>query len=151
MMPVNNPLPDLAATESLAKRLACCVHSGDVLALQGLLGVGKTTFARAFLRALDVTGEVPSPTFTLVQMYETPNFLVHHFDLYRLKNENELDELGWDDACASGLVVVEWPERGADRMPKDRLVLHFTLDEKDRRNCELTPHGTWIKRLKEIS
>ncbi len=150
MISLDNPLPDLAATGQLAQRLAPHLHAGDVLALQGALGAGKTTFARALLQALGITGEVPSPTFTLLQTYETPNFPIHHFDLYRLKDESELDELGWDDACAEGLVIVEWPERGEGRMPDDRLVMEFAMNGNDR-HCRLKPYGAWVKRLRDMS
>lgn len=144
------PLPGLAATEALAQRLAPHLKRGDTVALQGPLGAGKTAFARALLRTLGIAGEVPSPTFTLVQTYETPRFPVFHFDLYRLKSADELDELGWDDARADGLVIVEWPERGETRMPGDRLVLRFAMDDKNNRRCGIEPQGEWVKRLEEI-
>jgi tRNA threonylcarbamoyl adenosine modification protein YjeE len=150
MISLDNPLPNLAATEHLAQRLAPYLRAGDVLALQGALGAGKTTFARSLLQALGIIDDIPSPTFTLLQTYEGQDFLIHHFDLYRLKHADELDELGWDDACAEGLVIVEWPERGEGRMPDGRLVLEFTMNEKSRR-CRLQPYGKWAKRLKEMS
>jgi tRNA threonylcarbamoyl adenosine modification protein YjeE len=151
MASLNIPLSDLAATKRLAQRLAPHLRKGDVLALDGVLGAGKTTFARALLQALGVEGEVPSATFTLVQNYDAADFPVFHFDLYRLKNEDDLDELGWDDALAEGMTVVEWPELGASRMPKNRLLLHFTVDAADRRHCALVPYGTWRARLQAIS
>jgi tRNA threonylcarbamoyl adenosine modification protein YjeE len=144
-------LPDLAATERLAQRLAPHLRCGDTLALEGPLGAGKTTFARALLHALGVTGEVPSPTFTLVQSYETKDFSIHHFDLYRLKSEAELDELGWDEALGDVVLLVEWPERAAGRLPASRLVLHFATDGKGARFCAFEAHGEWIERLKALS
>lgn len=143
-------LPDLVETEQLAKKLAPLLKSGDVVALQGELGAGKTTFARALLQALGVKGEVSSPTFTLLQTYEVPNLTISHFDLYRLKNESELEELGWDEACAQSLVIVEWPERAQHHMPEDYLTLRFTL-EKNQRQCGLEAHGAWAERLKGFS
>ena len=140
------PLPDLASTQALAASLAPHLRVGDVVALTGDLGVGKTEFARALLRALGVSGDVPSPTFTLLQTYEINDLLVSHFDLYRLKAADELDELGWDDALADGVVLVEWPERADGRMPADRLTLHFTLTPDGARQCGIEKHGSWTSR-----
>ncbi len=121
-------LPDLAATEALAREIAPTLKKGDVIALYGDLGAGKTTFARALLHALGVTGDVPSPTFTLVQTYEINGLLISHFDLYRLKSSDELDELGWDDALHDGAAIVEWPERTGSRLPARHKEMHFMLD-----------------------
>lgn len=149
MIPAHNVLPDMAATEALARHLAPYVKRGDLLALQGPLGAGKTAFARALLRVLGVTSEVPSPTFTLMQTYDVAELTIHHFDLYRLKSESELDELGWDDALAEGAVLVEWPERCQDRLPNDYLLLRFSMNEQNQRFCDLQPFGVWTERLKE--
>jgi len=143
-------LKDLAATEGLAKKLSTRVKNGDVLALEGMLGAGKTAFARALLQALGVVGDVPSPTFTLLQIYELPTFTAYHFDLYRLQNSEELDELGWDDALSDGLALVEWPERAESRMPADALVLRFAR-EGESRTCVIIPRGAWIDRLQGFS
>ncbi|MBX9924894.1 MAG: tRNA (adenosine(37)-N6)-threonylcarbamoyltransferase complex ATPase subunit type 1 TsaE [Hyphomicrobiaceae bacterium] len=109
---------DEAGLTRLAQRVAFAVRPGDLILLDGDLGAGKTTFARAMLRALGhpADAEVPSPTFTLVQSYETPRMTVAHFDLYRLSDAAELDELGLDDALAGGIALVEWPERGGNRI-----------------------------------
>jgi tRNA threonylcarbamoyl adenosine modification protein YjeE len=104
-------LPDLAATAALGVRIASLLKPGDLVALKGDLGAGKTTLARAILAALAVEEKVPSPTFTLVQTYETPSLTVSHFDLYRLKTPSELEELGLDEALDRGAALVEWPER----------------------------------------
>ena len=144
-------LPDLAATESLAQKLIPLLRRGDVLALQGDLGAGKTTFARALVRAFGIQGDVPSPTFTLVQLYETATFPLYHFDLYRLKDPSELDELGWDDALADGVTLIEWPEHAGSRLTEDRLTLSFAAHGKDGRQCTLTGPEHWIQRLKGIS
>jgi tRNA threonylcarbamoyl adenosine modification protein YjeE len=140
------PLPDLATTEALAYKLAPLLRRGDMLALQGDLGAGKTAFARPLLRALGVTGEVPSPAYTLVQHYETAAFPVYHFDLYRLKDASELDELGWDDAMADGVMLVEWPEHAGNRLPDNRLTLRFALNGEAERQCALEGHGGWAER-----
>lgn len=110
-------LPDLAATDALAARIAAGLRTGDCVALKGDLGAGKTTLARAILRRLGVTEHVPSPTFTLVQSYETARGPVFHFDLYRVKDARELEELGFDEAIDTGIALVEWPERAGDRLP----------------------------------
>ena len=102
-------LPDLAATGALGAAIAEGLTMGDAVALWGDLGAGKTTLARAVLRALGVTEDVPSPTFTLVQTYDTPRLTVSHFDLYRLKDPRELEELGFDAALEDGAGLVEWP------------------------------------------
>ena len=105
-------LPDLAATTALAARLAARLRPGMAVLLEGPLGAGKTEFARAVLRALvaDPALEVPSPTFTLVQSYDTPRGPVHHLDLWRLSGPAGLDELGWDELL-DDIVLVEWPDR----------------------------------------
>ena len=96
----------------LASRLALFLKAGDVIALSGPLGAGKTTFARALVARLGGEGEVPSPTFALMQRYETPRLTLTHCDFYRLEPA-ELDELGLDDALSEGAVLIEWPERAA--------------------------------------
>jgi len=108
-------LNDETVTAELGARIAAAIRRGDVVALSGELGAGKTALARAILRALGVTGHVPSPTFTLVQAYDTPSLVVHHFDLYRIEDEHELRELGLDDAKEEGAVLIEWPDRGMPR------------------------------------
>ena len=118
-------LADLAATEALAAALARAVEPGDVICLAGELGVGKTAFARAFLRASDVTDEVPSPTFNLMLHYDTAAGTVWHIDLYRLSAPEELTELGLEDAFASAICLIEWPDRLGELAPPDRLELAF--------------------------
>ena len=112
-------LPDEAATAAFGEDLAAALQPGDVIGLSGDLGAGKTTLARAIIRALadDPRLEVPSPTFTLVQTYALGRLALAHFDLYRLASPDELDELGLDEATADGAVLVEWPERAGDRLP----------------------------------
>ena len=128
-------LPDEAATAALAEDIAAGLAVGDIVALSGGLGAGKTTFARALLRALagDPDLEVPSPTFTLVQTYAVGRLTVAHFDLYRISGIDELDEIGLADAAKEGVVLVEWPERAGNRLPAERLSIVFTIAGSGRR------------------
>lgn len=114
-------------TQDLARTMAATLAPGDVLCLNGDLGAGKSTFARALIRALcgipDL--DVPSPTFTLVQNYDSPHGPVWHFDLYRIRNSDEIWELGWEDALAEGIVIVEWPERLGSLRPASAKTIYF--------------------------
>ena len=123
-------MPNEAATLALAKWLAGFARPGDFIALAGDLGAGKTTFARAFLRALlgDPELEAPSPTFTLMQVYEGPEFPVVHADFYRLRGAEELAELGWDEVVEGAVTLAEWPNRAAEALPPDRLEIEFVFD-----------------------
>lgn len=126
-------LENLAAVEQLAERIAPHLKRGDVLQLKGDLGVGKTTFTRALITALaGTTVEVPSPTFTIVQHYELPQFTLYHFDLYRLKNSSELIEVGLEQALSEGVAVLEWPELAQDFLPRESLVLEFSYSGQGR-------------------
>ncbi|MEJ0096770.1 MAG: tRNA (adenosine(37)-N6)-threonylcarbamoyltransferase complex ATPase subunit type 1 TsaE [Bauldia sp.] len=128
-------LPDEAATAALAEDVAARLKPGDVVALSGGLGAGKTTFARALLRALadDPGLDVPSPTFTLAQTYRAGRLAVTHFDLYRLASPDELDEIGFAEAAEDGAVLVEWPERAGDRLPATALDVAFVIAGAGRR------------------
>lgn len=139
------PLVSLAATEALAARLAARARPGDAILLEGPLGAGKTAFARAFLRAAagDPALEVPSPSFTLVQSYDTKLGTVHHFDLWRLDGPAALVELGFEDALAD-IVLVEWPDRLGPFRPAEALTLR--LDPVDDTTRAITLTG-WDDRL----
>ena len=127
-------LPDEAATILLGEDLAVALRPGDLVCLHGDLGAGKTTLARALIRAMaaDRGIEVPSPTFTIVQPYEA-RFPVAHFDLYRLAAPDELDELGFDEALATGAALVEWPDKAGDRLPAERIDIHLVEEGTGRR------------------
>lgn len=146
-------IPDPAATDRLAATVAPILRRGDVIALAGDLGAGKTTFARAVIRALaGEETEVPSPTFTLVQTYVTPAGTIWHFDLYRIDAPDEVWELGIEDAFAGGIALIEWPERLGDLIPADhlRISLAAVPGAPEERRVELEPHGqSWRSRLKE--
>src|ERR1039457_2224014 len=132
-------LPDLAATEGFAATIASVVRLGDAILLAGPLGAGKTAFARAFLRAAaeDPALDVPSPSFTLVQTYDTRRGKVHHFDLWRLDGPSALAELGWDDA-REDIVLVEWPDRLGTLRPADALTVALQPLPDDGRRVTLS-------------
>jgi tRNA threonylcarbamoyladenosine biosynthesis protein TsaE len=134
MKAVRLRLEDDAATMRLGQNLAARARAGDVILLFGPLGAGKSTLARAFIRALagDETLTVPSPTFTLVQTYETPRAEVWHYDLWRLKGPEGLEELGWDEALEGGIVLVEWPERLGAMAPEGALRVTLGIDGEGR-------------------
>ena len=126
-------LPDLTATEALGRRIATALRPGDAVLLDGPLGAGKTALARALLRAAceEPALEVPSPSFTLVQLYDGRDadgapLLIAHFDLWRLDGPSALPELGWDDA-RDGAVLVEWPDRLGPLTPADALRVTLRL------------------------
>jgi len=114
------PLPNEQATEALGATLAARLKPGDVVGLKGDLGAGKTTLARAIIRAAAADPDliVPSPTFTLVEVYDTPRGSYWHFDLSRLDDPQQVYELGWEEALAEGIVLLEWPERLGRLLPQ---------------------------------
>ena len=116
---------DEAGLRAIGARLATLLRAGDVIALSGDLGAGKTTLARAILRALGHAGEVPSPSFTLVQTYPDLAPPVAHADLYRLESPREADALGLDDWLADGALLLEWPERLEGEIWPERLWLRL--------------------------
>jgi tRNA threonylcarbamoyl adenosine modification protein YjeE len=140
------------ATAALAARLAALSRPGDVIALSGELGAGKTCFARAFIQARGGGESVPSPTFTLVQTYDLPGAAVWHFDFYRLKTAEEAWELGIEDAFRDGISLIEWPERLGPLLPPQhlRLALDFGTAPTARR-ATLCPNGDWAARLAGIA
>lgn len=140
-------LADEQATALLGNDLAAALRPGDVVALRGDLGAGKTTLARAVIRSLagDQALEVPSPTFTIVQTYDA-RVPVAHFDFYRLSSPHELEELGFEEAVAGGVVLVEWPDRAGDRLPDT--AIHVELAEQgDGRAAGITASGAAADRL----
>ena len=144
-----------ADTKALARRLAAAARMGDVIALFGDLGAGKTLFARAFINALPgpqghpVEEEVPSPTFTLVQTYERQPCEVWHFDLYRLEDPEEAWELGLEEAFAEALSLIEWPERLGRILPRSALRVRLS-QEGDERRVRFEGDESWRRRLEAI-
>jgi tRNA threonylcarbamoyladenosine biosynthesis protein TsaE len=148
-------LKDEAATGRLGAAIARDLRAGETVCLSGPLGAGKSTLARALIRALTTPDEeVPSPTFTLVQFYEGPRLKVAHFDLYRLSSPDEAYEIGLDEALDEGAAVIEWPERLEGRLPPDRLDVEIApvggVDWEAGRSARLTPHGAWEGRQVEL-
>jgi len=145
-------LPDEAATAALAARISALADVGDVIALKGDLGSGKTSFARSFIRARGPAEEVPSPTFTLVQIYELGSVAIWHFDLYRLKSPEEAWELGIEDAFNEGISLIEWPERLGPLLPRRRLEIEFLFGDRPEARWALIDGGEgWQQRLAGIS
>jgi tRNA threonylcarbamoyl adenosine modification protein YjeE len=143
-------LKDEAATVALGAGIARWLKVGDAVLLEGELGAGKTALARAILRALGVAEYVPSPSFTLVQAYETPGLTVRHFDLYRITAASELNELGIDDALAYGAVLIEWPERARERMPVDALKIHLSARGDNSREAKISGPARWRGIVREL-
>ncbi len=155
------PSATLGDLGRFAQRLALLLRAGDTVALRGDLGAGKTTFARFLIRALmgsnptEPENEIPSPTFALLQDYDTPRFAIAHFDLYRLRDDNELEEIGFYDATLRALALIEWPERAEASLPPDRfeIALAETADP-DTRTVTVQGLGDAaprVKRLEEIT
>src|ERR1700746_2341279 len=145
-------LPDEPATAALAARVATLVRPGDVIALKGELGAGKTSFARAFIRARGGAEQVPSPPFTLVQIYELGDATVWHFDCYRVRDPEEAWELGIEDAFADGISLIEWPERLGPLLPPRRLEIEFKFGARPETRCAVLDAGEdWRERLPGIA
>lgn len=143
---------DETETNALARDLAALVKAGDMVALAGDLGAGKTTFARALMRKLldDEELEAPSPTFTLMQIYEGAGARIVHADFYRISSASELSGLGWEEATEDALVLAEWAERVSEALPADRLDIRLSFvdgDNRDARRITLSGHGAVAARL----
>ncbi len=147
-------LPDEAATQALGRAIAAALKPGEAVCLRGPLGAGKSTLARALVRALTTPdAEAPSPTFTLVQFYEGARLNVAHFDLYRLSAPDEAYEIGLDEALDEGAAVIEWPERLQGRLPRDRLDVEIAFSDtgdSPGRRARLAGHGAWEGRGFEL-
>lgn len=130
----------LRATEAIASVLGYALKAGDCILLEGPVGAGKTAFARALINSqLEISEHIPSPTFTIVQTYETPRFEIWHCDLYRLSSTAELIELGLEEAISSTVTIIEWPDRLGDLTPKEALRLSISpLEAQEARNIRVS-------------
>jgi tRNA threonylcarbamoyladenosine biosynthesis protein TsaE len=139
-----------ADTARLGEAVAEALRHGEAICLTGPLGAGKSVLARALIRSLSPDeGDVPSPTYTLVQFYRGRRFPIAHFDLYRLKSAEEAFEIGLDEAMKDGAAVIEWAERLGHHLPHDRLDIEIDLDGEARR-VRLTAHGAWEDRSLDL-
>jgi tRNA threonylcarbamoyladenosine biosynthesis protein TsaE len=142
-------LADEQATGELGRALAAKLRSGDVITLSGPLGVGKTAIARAILAALGHEGEVPSPTFAIVQPYDDVEPPVWHVDLYRIEHGSELEELGLDSA-ADGVLLVEWPEKAGEGVWSSALRLSLDFAGNGARRLTAEVPASWQSRWPPI-
>ncbi len=141
--------PNTEATERLGADIACGLKPGDLILLSGELGAGKTTFSRAMIRQMaeDMELEVPSPTYTICQSYDA-RIPLHHYDLYRLSNLEELDELGWQEQLESGCALMEWPQNVFDAMPPDAILISLKEEDENTRTIEISAPPKTLERLK---
>jgi tRNA threonylcarbamoyladenosine biosynthesis protein TsaE len=143
-------LPDASGTVALGIRIGAALRAGETVLVRGALGAGKTTLARGAVAAWTGTeGEVPSPTYTLVQIYDGPKGALWHADLYRLKNVAEAEEIGLLDALGREACLIEWPERLGAAAPPDRLEVDLQFINGGR-SARLTGFGAWRGRLHEF-
>lgn len=139
-------LPAEAATRALGESLARVLAAGDVVRLEGALGAGKSTLARALIASLTGVKEAPSPTFTLVETYEGPDFTLWHFDLYRLEKPEDAWELGLEEALDGAAALVEWPERAEGLLPAGALTVRLEIAGTARR-AVIEGNEAWRARL----
>lgn len=141
-------LPDLAAMEAFGAKIAAGVRAGDVVALEGGLGAGKTTLARAIIAALGHIGEVPSPTFTIIETYDPPQVRMPlvHADFYRLNSPSEAVEIGLDEYREGAVLIAEWPDH-AGGFAQERGCLSIRLETEDEgRLAIVEPGADWLDR-----
>ena len=143
-------LPNLKATRNLADALAPLLRPGDVVTLEGSIGIGKTTFIRALLEALGCIEEVPSPTFNLLHTYELGSVTFWHFDLFRIERLTDVYELGIEDALENGICLIEWPKIMAKLLPTERLELEFFYQGEYSRRVSLRGEEAWKQRLRKV-
>lgn len=143
-------ISDLQETKKLSEKLGELLTPQDIVTFSGNLGAGKTTFVKFLIQSI-VKQEIPvtSPTFNLVQIYETKRFPIWHFDMYRLRHSDEVFELGYEEALSEGVSLIEWPEKMQEFLPKDRLDVIIKTVDVNKRVIEFIPHGEWKNRTPE--
>lgn len=150
MWPLTIAIPTEEETKKIAHLLASILQKGDIIALFGDLGMGKTTLSKYILQSFGFE-DIPSPTFTLVQTYATPTQTFYHFDLYRLKTTEEIWELGIDEAFYEGICLIEWPERLANILPETALHCYFKQEKNtSERSLVFKGPASWQSRLTKI-
>lgn len=142
--------PDEASTVIFGRKLAQMAKQGDVFALFGTLGMGKSVLARAFIQSLTGAEEVPSPTFTLVQSYDAPDFEIFHYDLYRIKSPEEIFEIGMEEAMYQGVSLIEWPEMMGGYLPRNCFRVEITPQKDGRKITISTASEEKRQRLAEL-
>lgn len=143
-------ITSLDALDQWTQKLAPCLKAGDTLLLHGDLGAGKSDFCRSVIRALTtIDQEVPSPTFTLVQSYEGSSGPIHHYDLYRIEDPEELFELNIEESFTDAITLIEWPDRLGHMMPRDPLRITITFEGEDR-HFDLSGSDRWKERLHDL-
>lgn len=150
---ITKTLITLQDTQNIAEILAQNIQENNIITLSGDLGAGKTSFAKYFIHYLtqDVIDDIISPTFTLLQTYESAKGTIHHYDLYRLNNEEELYELGFEESIMNNICIIEWPEIASSFLPDTVIDIHIKLDYKNQqRSFSLsTDNNKIIKQLDE--
>lgn len=136
-----------ADTVHLGRLLAEIAQKGDIFALFGTLGMGKSVLSRAFIQNFLGETDVPSPTFTLLQTYDAPEYEIYHFDLYRLKDPEEIFELGMEEAMYNGVCLIEWPEKMGGYLPKRAITVKITPEADGRRFEFFTSDNERAERL----
>lgn len=142
---------DEQETKRLAEKIASIAKQGDVFALFGTLGAGKSTFSRYFIQHLTHAEDVPSPTFTLVQTYESADFDIYHYDMYRLKQAEEAYELGIEEAFYQGVNLIEWPEKISSLLPRNIWKIEIDVKENKRLFSITVFDAEKEQRLKDFS
>ncbi len=133
-----------AETQALGQKIAAGLHRGDVLLLSGHMGAGKSEFARGVARGLGITCAVPSPSFTILNVYDEGRIPLYHFDWYRIGDESELTDMGLDEFIGGdGAALIEWHERASDLLPDTALEVRLSPREDGVREIELIPRGEW--------
>lgn len=143
-------IDNLEQTKSLAEKISKLVTIGDVIELKGDLGAGKTTFARYFINSLlEKEEDILSPTFNIVHPYHTKNFTIWHFDLYRIEDINEVEEIGIFDAFDEGVSLIEWPQIISSIVPENRLLLNL-IENDGTRSVIIECFGSWKQKINKI-